>query len=223
MTRNDEKICLATALKVGNAFMNAFGRYNFIWKMVKNLHMKYKFRYILTEKLPPVVLGWDGYVKVCFSGLQKKRIEVDQKCICFNIITKKRQILRISNLQFITSIDCLPSRPSDPPDLRPSRSSTGWPFRLIQTSCWHQSNICVLVHGPLTKTELLFWCKGEVLINLNDHPVLRAHHHETHCHSATFFRHLVTVDTRPPVLRHEFKIATTETSKEFRSRWGMLH
>ena len=36
---------------------------------------------------------------------------------------------------------------------------TGWPFKLFPTSRWHQDKGCVLVHGPHTKTELLFWCQ----------------------------------------------------------------
>ena len=48
---------------------------------------------------------------------------------------------------------------------------TGWPFRLCQTSCWHQNKSSALVHGPHTKMELLFWCQQEVWRNLNGHPV----------------------------------------------------
>ena len=48
---------------------------------------------------------------------------------------------------------------------------TGWPFRLIQASCWQQYKSWV-VHGHHTKTELLFGCRREVWINLNGHPVL---------------------------------------------------
>ena len=38
--------------------------------------------------------------------------------------------------------------------------NTGWPFRLIQTSRWHQSKSCVLIHGPHTKTERLLLSTG---------------------------------------------------------------
>ena len=51
-------------------------------------------------------------------------------------------------------------------------TSTGWPFRLFQTSRWHQNKGCILVHGSHTKTELLFWCQREVWINVMRHPVL---------------------------------------------------
>ena len=48
--------------------------------------------------------------------------------------------------------------------------ATGWPFRLIQTSHWHQSKGCILVHGPHGNTELLIWCQQEVLTNVMCHP-----------------------------------------------------
>ena len=47
---------------------------------------------------------------------------------------------------------------------------TGWPFRLCQTSRWHQNKSSVLVWGPCTKTQLMFWCQWEVWHNLNGHP-----------------------------------------------------
>ena len=50
-------------------------------------------------------------------------------------------------------------------------NTTGWPFRLCQTSRWRQNKGCVLVHGPHNKTKLLFWCQREVCHNLNGHPV----------------------------------------------------
>ena len=37
----------------------------------------------------------------------------------------------------------------------------GWHIMFIQTSRCHQNKGCVLVHGPHTKTELLFWCQRE--------------------------------------------------------------
>ena len=49
--------------------------------------------------------------------------------------------------------------------------NTGWPLRLWQTSRWLQNKSCVLVHGPHTKTELLFWSQREVWHNLDGHPV----------------------------------------------------
>ena len=52
---------------------------------------------------------------------------------------------------------------------------TGWPFRLIQTSRWLQNKSSVLIHGPHTKTELLFSCQREVWQNLN------VRHVETSC------------------------------------------
>ena len=50
-------------------------------------------------------------------------------------------------------------------------ASTGWPFRLWQTSHWHQNNSSVLVWGLCTKMQLLFWSQREVCHNLNGHPV----------------------------------------------------
>ena len=50
--------------------------------------------------------------------------------------------------------------------------NTGRHITLCHTSCWHQNKSCVLVHGPHTKTVLLFWCQWEVLHNLIGHPVL---------------------------------------------------
>ena len=47
--------------------------------------------------------------------------------------------------------------------------SKGWPFRLWQISRWHQNKSSVLVWGPCTQTQPLFWCKQEVWINLNGH------------------------------------------------------
>ena len=46
------------------------------------------------------------------------------------------------------------------------------PFRLCQTSRWHQNTSSVLVWGSCTKTELLLWCQREVCHNLIGHPVL---------------------------------------------------
>ena len=48
---------------------------------------------------------------------------------------------------------------------------TGWPFWLRQTCRWHQNKRSVLVHGPHTKTEVLFWFQWEVWHNQNGHPV----------------------------------------------------
>ena len=48
---------------------------------------------------------------------------------------------------------------------------TGRPLRLCQTSSSHQNKSSVLVWGPCTKTELLFWCQREIWHNLNGHPV----------------------------------------------------
>ena len=53
-----------------------------------------------------------------------------------------------------------------------SLSNTGRPFRLLQTSRLHQNKGCVLVHGPHTKTEILFWCQWEIWINLNWSPCI---------------------------------------------------
>ena len=50
--------------------------------------------------------------------------------------------------------------------------NTGWPFRLCQTSRWHQNKSSVLIWGAYTKTQHLFWCQREVCHNLNGHPVL---------------------------------------------------
>ena len=49
---------------------------------------------------------------------------------------------------------------------------TGWPFRLCQTSRWRQNKSCVLLNGPHTKTELLFWWQREVWDNQNSHHVI---------------------------------------------------
>ena len=53
----------------------------------------------------------------------------------------------------------------------PSTFSTGWQITLVQTSRWHQNIGCVLVHGPHTKTELLFGCQREVWTSVMCHPV----------------------------------------------------
>ena len=39
------------------------------------------------------------------------------------------------------------------------QSYTGWPFRLFQTSSWHQNKSSVPVEGPCNKTQFLFWCQ----------------------------------------------------------------
>ena len=49
--------------------------------------------------------------------------------------------------------------------------ATGWPLRYFPTSRWQQNKGCVLVHGPHTKTGLLFWRQREVGNYLNGHPV----------------------------------------------------
>ena len=49
--------------------------------------------------------------------------------------------------------------------------TTGWPFRLCQTSRWRQNKSYVLVWGPCTKTQPLFWCQWEVWTNVMCHPV----------------------------------------------------
>ena len=41
-----------------------------------------------------------------------------------------------------------------------STKTTGWPFRLCQTSHWHQNKSYVLVWGPCTKTQLCFEVNG---------------------------------------------------------------
>ena len=48
---------------------------------------------------------------------------------------------------------------------------TGWPFRLFQTSRWHQNKSSVLVWSPCTKTQPLLWSQREFWNNLNGHPV----------------------------------------------------
>ena len=55
--------------------------------------------------------------------------------------------------------------------LRKWKADTGWPFRLFQTSHWHQNKSWILVHRPYTKSQLLFWYQWEVLNNLHSHPV----------------------------------------------------
>ena len=49
--------------------------------------------------------------------------------------------------------------------------STGWPFRLCQSTGWLQSKSSVLVWSPCTITQPLFWSQKEVWHNLNGHPV----------------------------------------------------
>ena len=49
---------------------------------------------------------------------------------------------------------------------------TGWPFSFFKTSRWHQNKSSVLVWGPCTKTQPLFWCQREVLTNVMCHPVV---------------------------------------------------
>ena len=49
--------------------------------------------------------------------------------------------------------------------------NTGWPLRLWQTSRWLQNKSSVLVWGPCTKTQLLFWSQREVCHNLSCRPV----------------------------------------------------
>ena len=46
---------------------------------------------------------------------------------------------------------------------------TGWPFRLCQTSHWHQNKSSVLIWGAYTKTQHLFLCQRAVWHNLNGH------------------------------------------------------
>ena len=38
-----------------------------------------------------------------------------------------------------------------------SEINTGWPFRLCQTSCWHQNKSSVLIWGSSTKTQHFLW------------------------------------------------------------------
>ena len=52
-----------------------------------------------------------------------------------------------------------------------ARVCTEWPSSLFQTSLWHWNKGCVLVHGPDTKTEFLFWCQWEVWSKLFGHLV----------------------------------------------------
>ena len=49
---------------------------------------------------------------------------------------------------------------------------TGWPFRLIQASHWHQYKSYVLDCGPCRKTQPLFWCQREVWHKLNGQFIL---------------------------------------------------
>ena len=48
---------------------------------------------------------------------------------------------------------------------------TGWPFRLLLGFCYHQNRGCLLVYGPYTKAQPLFWCQQHQGNNLNGHPV----------------------------------------------------
>ena len=50
-------------------------------------------------------------------------------------------------------------------------NSTGWLFTLFPTFHWHQNKGCILVHGPHTKAELLFWYQREVWTNVMCYPV----------------------------------------------------
>ena len=65
-----------------------------------------------------------------------------------------------------------PEQPEHPPPARDEQlgdpdddvprlptENTGWPFRLVQTSRWHQ-NSSVLVWGPCTKTQLCYDVTG---------------------------------------------------------------
>ena len=59
-----------------------------------------------------------------------------------------------------------------PKSVKIVKSTTGWHIRLVKTSCWHWFEICVLVQGPYTKTQLSNQCQREVFTNLMCHPVV---------------------------------------------------